>query len=155
MVADADRRPSGSASKEGFDGEDESPAWLGIGYITAEAGGLLILISIILTGLGVRRMRRADARASVLVRIGTVLVTIVLAAYVVAVWAMTAKPTMSAMAIAVLPKSRDPAGLTAWPSSPSGVIGLFAYAMLNAYVPTWSGLTESLPQRGNLPTDGE
>ncbi len=39
-------------------------------------------------------MRRADPpRASVLVRIGTVLVTIVLAAYIVAVWAMTAKPT--------------------------------------------------------------
>jgi hypothetical protein len=82
-----------TASKEGFSGEDEGPAWLGIGYITADAGGLLILISIILTGLGVRRMRKAEPpRASVLVRIGTVLVTIVLAAYIVAVWAMTAKP---------------------------------------------------------------
>jgi hypothetical protein len=82
-----------TASKEGFSGEEEGPAWLGIGYITAEGGGLLILISIILTGLGVRRMRQAEPpRASVLVRIGTVLVTIVLAAYVVAVWAMTAKP---------------------------------------------------------------
>jgi len=82
-----------TASKEGFSGEEEGPAWLGIGYITAEGGGLLILISIILTGLGVRRMRQAEPpRASVLVRIGTVLVTIVLAAYVVAVWAMTTKP---------------------------------------------------------------
>jgi hypothetical protein len=81
------------ASKEGFDGESEEPAWLGIGYITAEAGGLLILISLILTGLGVRRMRSAEPpRASVMVRIGTVLVTIVLAAYVIAIWAMTAKP---------------------------------------------------------------
>lgn len=81
------------ASKEGFDGGDEEPAWLGIGYITAEAGGLLILISLVLTGIGVRRMRGAEApRPSVLVRIGTVLVTIVLAAYLVAVWAMTAKP---------------------------------------------------------------
>ena len=81
------------ASKEGFDGGGEDPGWLGIGYITAEAGGLLILISLILTGFGVRRMRQAEPpRASVMVRIGTVLVTIVLAAYVVAVWAMTAKP---------------------------------------------------------------
>jgi hypothetical protein len=81
------------ASKEGFDGSGEEPAWLGIGYITAEAGGLLILISLILTGLGVRRMRSAEPpRASVMVRIGTVLVTIVLAAYLVAVWAMTVKP---------------------------------------------------------------
>jgi hypothetical protein len=81
------------ASKEGFDGDSEEPAWLGIGYITAEAGGLLILISLVLTGIGVRRLRRAEApRPSLAVRIGTVLVTIVLAAYLVAVWAMTAKP---------------------------------------------------------------
>jgi hypothetical protein len=81
------------ASKEGFDGESEEPAWLGIGYITAEAGGLLILISLVLTGIGVRRLRRAETpRPSLAVRIGTVLVTIVLAAYLVAVWAMTAKP---------------------------------------------------------------
>ena len=81
------------ASKEGFNGGDEEPAWLGIGYITAEGGLLLILISIILTGIGVRRVGRAEAPSpSVLVRIGTVLVTIVLAAYLVAVWAMTAKP---------------------------------------------------------------
>ena len=81
------------ASKEGFDGGSEEPAWLGIGYITAEAGGLLMLISILLTGLGVRRMRKSDPpRASLMVRIGTVFVTIVLAAYVIAVWAMTTKP---------------------------------------------------------------
>ncbi len=80
------------ASKEGFGDGGEEPAWLGIGYITAEAGGLLILISIILTGLGVRLRQAEPPRASVMVRIGTVLVTIVLAAYVVAVWAMTAKP---------------------------------------------------------------
>jgi len=81
------------ASKEGFDGSGEEPAWLGIGYITAEAGGLLILISLILTGLGVRRMRSAEPpRTSVMVRIGTVLVTIALVAYLVAVWAMTVKP---------------------------------------------------------------
>lgn len=79
------------ASKEGF--ADLDPTWIEIGYITAEPGGLLLLISIILTGIGVRRMGRAETpRPSVLVRIGTVLVTIVLAAYLVAVWAMSAKP---------------------------------------------------------------
>jgi hypothetical protein len=81
------------ADKEGFDGGSDEPAWLGIGYVTAEAGGLLLLISIVLTGLGVRRMRRSDAPApSTLVRIGAVLAAIVLAAYLVAVWAMSAKP---------------------------------------------------------------
>jgi len=82
-----------TGSREGLDDLAEDPAWLGIGYITAEAGGLLLLISIILAAIGVRRMRRADAPApSTLVRIAAVLSTIVLAAYVVAVWAMTVKP---------------------------------------------------------------
>lgn len=82
--------------------EGNEPAWLGIGYLTAELGGLLLLISIILTGIGMRRLRRADgdaavagdaaARTSMLVRIGTVLATLILLGYVVAMWAMTAKP---------------------------------------------------------------
>ncbi len=76
-----------------FGGEgDEEPAWLGIGYITAEGGGLLLLISIILTGIGARRARRGGGPSN-FARVGTVLATIVLAAYVVAVWAMCAKPT--------------------------------------------------------------
>ena len=79
-------------SKENWDDVDEEPAWLGIGFITAELGGLLLLISIILTGIGMRRLRRADAEKSVLVQIGGVIVTLLLLAYVVAVWAMTAKP---------------------------------------------------------------
>ncbi len=82
------------ASKEGFDGESEEPAWIGIGYITAEAGGLLLLISIILGGIGVRRLRRAEdgGGASTLVRIATVLSTLILLAYLFAVYAMTVKP---------------------------------------------------------------
>jgi hypothetical protein len=80
-------------SKEGFGDGENDPAWLAIGYITAEAGGLLVLISLVLTGIGVRRMGRTETPGpSVLARIGTVLVTIVLAAYLVAVWAMTTKP---------------------------------------------------------------
>ena len=78
-------------SKENFD-EDNEPGWLGIGYITAELGGLLLLVSIILTGIAVRRLRRPDAGPSVLARIGGVLTVLILIAYIVAVWAMTAKP---------------------------------------------------------------
>jgi hypothetical protein len=82
-----------TGSREGLGGAADDPAWLEIGYITAEGGGLFLLVSIILAGLGVRRMGRADAPGpSTLVRIAAVLTTIVLAAYVVAVWAMTAKP---------------------------------------------------------------
>ncbi len=78
-------------SKEGFGGDDE-PAWLGIGYITADAGGILLLLSIILSGLGVRRLRRGDGERSVLGRIATVLVALALLMYVIAVWAMSGKP---------------------------------------------------------------
>jgi phosphoglycerol transferase MdoB-like AlkP superfamily enzyme len=77
-------------SKEGFTGEDE-PGWLGIGYITADLGGILLLLSIILTGLGVRQLR-GERETSVLVRSGSVLATVALLAYIVAVWAMSGKP---------------------------------------------------------------
>jgi hypothetical protein len=73
-------------SKEGLDELDPEPAWVGVGFVTADLGGLLLLVSIVLAGLGARR------QGSVLGRIATVVVTIVLVAYLVATWAMTAKP---------------------------------------------------------------
>jgi hypothetical protein len=78
-------------SKWNFE-EGNEPGWVGIGYITAELGGLLILISIVLTGIGMRRLRRPDTGTSVLTRIGAVLTSLTLIAYILAVWAMTAKP---------------------------------------------------------------
>ena len=79
-------------SKE-FPGDgDDDPGWVGVGYITADLGGLLLLITIILTGIGMRRLRRAEAETSVLTRIGTVLAALILLAYTIAVWAMSAKP---------------------------------------------------------------
>ena len=79
------------ASKENFP-EDDEPTWLGIGYITAELGGLLLLIAIIVTGIGVRRMRGQESGTSSLVRVGGVLATLILCAYIVAMWAMSGKP---------------------------------------------------------------
>ncbi|MGH3052029.1 MAG: hypothetical protein ACRDM8_03600 [Gaiellaceae bacterium] len=73
-------------SREGLDELDPEPGWVGVGFITAEGGGVLLLISIVLAGLSVRR------QGTVLARIATVLVAIVLVAYLVATWAMTAKP---------------------------------------------------------------
>ena len=78
-------------SKENFDEGDE-PGWLGIGYITAEGGGLILLITIILTGIGMRRLRGREEATSALTRIGAVLGVLLLIAYTIAVWAMTAKP---------------------------------------------------------------
>jgi hypothetical protein len=73
-------------SKEGLDELDSEPGWVGIGYVTADFGGLLLLVSIVLAGMSVRGERK------VLGRIATVLAAIVLVAYLVATWAMTAKP---------------------------------------------------------------
>ena len=79
-------------SEENFP-EDFDPAWLGIGYITADIGALLVLISIILAAIGLRRSRDGGPGGVRFARIVGVVCMLLLAAYVVAVWAMTAKPT--------------------------------------------------------------
>ena len=68
----------------------EDSAWIGIGYITADAGALLILISMILSGIGLRKLRSGGGLG--LGRAVGVISLILVAAYVVAVWAMAAKP---------------------------------------------------------------
>jgi hypothetical protein len=80
-------------SKEGWDEVESEPGWIGIGFITSEAGLLLLLVALILAGIGARRARRPIGGGTTLARIATVLTTILLVAYLVAVWAMTAKPT--------------------------------------------------------------
>jgi hypothetical protein len=79
-------------SEEGWDDlpESEHPAWLGIGYILADAGGLILLVSLILGGIGVYRLRAG--KGSGLLKATLILSLILLAAYVVAVWAMAGKP---------------------------------------------------------------
>jgi hypothetical protein len=73
---------------EGFE-----PDWLGIGYITADIGALLILISLILGAFGLRRLRDGSDSGVRFARIVGVICIVLLAAYLVAVWAMTAKPS--------------------------------------------------------------
>jgi len=77
-------------AKEDFP-EDFEPAWLGIGYITADAGAVLVLVSVILAVIGLRKTRGGGGLG--LGRAAGVISFLLLAAYVVAVWAMTAKPT--------------------------------------------------------------
>ena len=79
-------------SEENFP-DDFDPAWIGIGYITADIGALLILISLILAALGLRRSRDGGTGGVRFARIVGVICVLLLAAYVVAVWAMTAKPS--------------------------------------------------------------
>jgi hypothetical protein len=79
------------ADREGFGG-DNDPAWIGVGFATSEAGGLLLVIATILAGIGVRQLGRGKDR-SALVKVGTVLVTLLVLAYIVTIWAMGAKPS--------------------------------------------------------------
>src|SRR6476659_1823619 len=44
-------------AKEHLDNLPDDPTWLGIGYITADLGGLLLLIALILGGIGMRKSR--------------------------------------------------------------------------------------------------
>lgn len=70
---------------EGFD-----PAWIGIGYLTADLGAVLLLISIVLAATGLRKLRSGGGLG--LGRAVGVISLVLVAAYLVAVWAMTAKP---------------------------------------------------------------
>jgi len=71
------------------EGVDE-PAWLGIGYLIADLGGLIFLLSLVVGGIGVYRLR--GGHGSALLKITMVLALVLLAAYFVAVWAMAGKP---------------------------------------------------------------
>jgi hypothetical protein len=77
-------------SKEGLDEGPIESAWIAIGYLVAEAGGLLLVVSLILGGIGVRRL--GSGGGSGLLKATMVISVITLAGYVVAVWAMAAKP---------------------------------------------------------------
>jgi hypothetical protein len=78
-------------SRENFP-DDFDPAWLGIGYITADAGALLVLISLILGAVGLRKLRSGSGGVGFGRAVGIISI-LLLVAYIVAVWAMTAKPS--------------------------------------------------------------
>ena len=76
--------------KEGWDDVEDEPAWIGVGYIVADVGALLTLIALIVGGIGVRRLR--DGKGQGLIKAAMIIALIVLAAALVAVWAMSGKP---------------------------------------------------------------
>jgi hypothetical protein len=77
-------------SKEGWEDLGDDPTWIGIGFIVADAGALLTLIALILGGIGVRRLGKGGGAG--LLKAAMVIAWIVLAAALVAVWAMAGKP---------------------------------------------------------------
>jgi hypothetical protein len=72
------------------DVSDDS-TWIGIGYMTSDLGLLLIIISTVLAGVGARRLARAGGgeRAT---SVAAWMTIVLLAAFIVATWAMTTKP---------------------------------------------------------------
>lgn len=70
---------------------DSDAAWINIGFMTAEPSLLLLLIATACAGSGLRRVASGGS-ARTLDRVATVLVSISLLAYLVAIWAMTTKP---------------------------------------------------------------
>jgi hypothetical protein len=68
---------------------DEAEAeWIDVGYITADLGALGLVVATVVGWLAVRR----GAAGGPLGRVAAILVALLLAAYLVAVWAMTTKP---------------------------------------------------------------
>jgi hypothetical protein len=66
------------------------PGWVGIGYATADGGLLLTLIAIVLAW---RAARRGADGPGAMGRAVSVLAAVLLLAFAVAIWAMTAKPS--------------------------------------------------------------
>jgi hypothetical protein len=77
------------ASKENLLDEDvETPAWVDIGFITSEGSFLFLIAGTVCAGIAARRGRGGGLRSATVVLVG---ITIV--AYLVALWAMSTKPT--------------------------------------------------------------
>lgn len=76
--------------EQGWEDVPDEPLWLAIGWITGDLGGLLLLVALICGGVGVRRLRRE--RGTALLNVTLAITLLLLALYVVAAWAMTAKP---------------------------------------------------------------
>ena len=72
-------------SKE-FGDTDDDPTWIGIGYITADLGALLLLIALITAGIASWKSKRGLGKAA------GVITALALIGWIVAVWAMGAKP---------------------------------------------------------------
>jgi hypothetical protein len=82
--------------------EDADFAWLGIGFITSDAGAVVLIVALVAAGLAVRRAGRAQAAAvsagaggagaGTGVAIAAWASALLIVVYIVAIWAMATKP---------------------------------------------------------------
>ena len=75
-------------SKEGL--ENSNATWIGDGFLAADFGGLVLLITTIVANVAVRR--GPDSGLGKLAKVAASLSVVLIALYVFAVWAMTTKP---------------------------------------------------------------
>src|SRR3954470_1932812 len=81
------------AHKEGLDNDDVDLSWINIGFSVSDLGFLLLIASLVIGGIAIRRINRGEGGSpSVSARIATGLISVFLIASLVAVWAMTVKP---------------------------------------------------------------
>jgi hypothetical protein len=80
------------ADKEHLTGDNVNLTWIDIGFTVTDLGVLLLIIATILGGVAARRAGRGGG-PSISARVSTGLVSVLLVAYLIAVWAMTTKPT--------------------------------------------------------------
>lgn len=79
------------ADEEGFR-VDDPPGWIDVGYGVSNLGLLLILVSILLGWLALRRRRADEQGPALTTRVAVALVGLLVVANLVALWAMTTKP---------------------------------------------------------------
>jgi len=78
-------------SEENLD--EDPPGWIDIGYMVSDTSLLLLIAATVCAGLAARRAGRDVPRGGGLSIAVVVLVAISLGAYLVAIWAMTTKPS--------------------------------------------------------------
>lgn len=82
------------ADKEGYTDPDvQVPAWIDIGFVTSEPTLILLIVATVCSRVAERRAREGGRTFGGLNTASLVLVSITLLAYVLAIWAMSTKPT--------------------------------------------------------------
>ncbi|HET7856014.1 MAG TPA: hypothetical protein VFL41_06110 [Gaiellaceae bacterium] len=73
-----------------WDDLPKDPDWIGIGFTVTDVGLLVLLVSLFVGGIGVYRLR--SGKGAGLLKVTLALALVLLAACLVAVWAMAGKP---------------------------------------------------------------
>ena len=75
---------------KGWDRVKPTPTWVDIGYAVADIGALLMIIALVVGAIGMRQLGQGKGQG--LLKATLVIAVVILAAAVVAIWAMASKP---------------------------------------------------------------